>query len=92
MNKDVYLEVNASQKPAIELLQAMGYTYISPEDCEKQRGSKYHVLLKDILRGQLADVGVQVNVIKTLVPLHAEYIMAPRLEGLADGPCTGKKL
>ena len=53
MNKDVYLEVNASQKPAIELLQSMGYTYISPEDCEKQRGSKYHVLLKDILRGQL---------------------------------------
>ena len=53
MNKDAYLEVNASQKPAIELLQAMGYIYISPEDCEKQRGSKYHVLLKDILRGQL---------------------------------------
>ena len=53
MNKDTYLEINASQKPAIELLQAMGYTYISPEDCEKQRGSKYHVLLKDILRGQL---------------------------------------
>ena len=53
MNKDVYLEVNASQKPAIELFKSMGYTYISPEDCEKQRGSKYHVLLKDILRGQL---------------------------------------
>ena len=53
MNRDIYLEVNASQKPAIELLQATGYTYISPEDCEKQRGSKYHVLLKDILRGQL---------------------------------------
>lgn len=53
MNKDAYLEVNASQKPAIELLQAMGYIYISPEDCEKQRGSKYPVLLKDILRGQL---------------------------------------
>ena len=31
----------------------MGYTYISPEDCEAQRGSRYHVLLKDILRGQL---------------------------------------
>ena len=46
MNKDVYLEVNASQKPAIELFQAMGYTYISQEDCEKQRGSKYKVLLK----------------------------------------------
>lgn len=53
MNKDLYLESNVSQKPAIEILQSMGYTYISPEDCEKQRGSKYHVLLKDILRGQL---------------------------------------
>ena len=53
MDKNAYLEVNASQKHAIELLQAMGYTYISPENCEKQRGSKYHVLLKDILRGQL---------------------------------------
>lgn len=51
--QNAYLEVNASQKPAIELLQSMGYTYISPEYCEKQRGSKYHVLLKDILRGQL---------------------------------------
>ena len=53
MDKNAYLEVNASQKPAILLLQAMGYSYISPEDCEKQRGSRYHVLLKDILRGQL---------------------------------------
>ena len=53
MDQTVYLEYNASQKPAIDLLQSMGYTYISPEDCEKQRGSKYHVLLKDILRGQL---------------------------------------
>ena len=53
MNKDLYFEVSASQKPAIELLQSMGYTYISPKDCERQRGSRYHVLLKDILRGQL---------------------------------------
>lgn len=53
MDQTAYLEYNASQKPAIELLLSMGYTYISPEDCEKQRGSKYHVLLKDILRGQL---------------------------------------
>lgn len=53
MDKNAYLEVNASQKPAIALLQSMGYTYISPENCEQQRGSRYHVLLKDILRGQL---------------------------------------
>lgn len=53
MDQNAYLEVNVSQKPAIALLMSMGYTYISPEDCEKQRGSRYHVFLKDILRGQL---------------------------------------
>ena len=53
MDEKAYQERNASQKPAIELLQAMGYIYISPTDCHKQRGRRYHVLLKDILRGQL---------------------------------------
>ena len=53
MDKDAYLEINASQRPVLALLDAMGYTYISPADCDKQRGSRYHVLLRDILRGQL---------------------------------------
>lgn len=53
MLSECYKEYSDSQKPALDLLQSMGYTYISPEDCEKQRGSRYHVLLKDILRGQL---------------------------------------
>ena len=53
MDKTAYLERNISQQPAIDLLRSMGYTYISPEDCALQRGSNYHVLLKDILRGQL---------------------------------------
>lgn len=53
MNSDLYLEKNISQQPAIDLLTATGYTYISPADCDKQRGSRYHVLLRDILRGQL---------------------------------------
>lgn len=34
MNKNDYLKENASQKPALELLQSMGYIYISPEDCK----------------------------------------------------------
>lgn len=53
MDKDAYLEINASQRPALALFEAMGYTYISPADCDKQRGGRYHVLLRDILRGQL---------------------------------------
>lgn len=51
--QDLYLEDNISKYPAIELLKKLGYIYISPDDCAAQRGSAYHVLLKDILRQQL---------------------------------------
>ena len=30
---DLYSEKTASQQPALDLLQSMGYTYISPQDC-----------------------------------------------------------
>ena len=50
MDQNAYLEKKISQEPALQVLKALGYTYITPEDCEKQRGSRYHVLLKDILR------------------------------------------
>ena len=36
MDKSMYLEKNISQQPAIDLLRSMGYTYITPEDCEVQ--------------------------------------------------------
>ena len=50
---DLMLEDNASKYPAIELLCKLGYTYISPEDAQKERGTLYNVLLKDVLRKQL---------------------------------------
>lgn len=54
MNYDAYLEDNISKNPALELLQKLGYTYLSPEECEAQRGGLYNVILKDILRTQLS--------------------------------------
>lgn len=53
MDGNLYLEDNISKKPALELLQKMGYTYLTVEECNLQRGSKYQVLLKGILRNQL---------------------------------------
>lgn len=53
MKKDAYLEDNISKNPAIELLKKLGYTYISPKECEKQRNGLYNVILKDILCSQL---------------------------------------
>ena len=33
MEKDLFSELNISHKPALELLQKMGYTYLSPDEC-----------------------------------------------------------
>jgi len=46
-------ESNISKNPAIEVLKKLGYTYISPEECADERGSRYNTLLKNILRSQL---------------------------------------
>lgn len=54
MKNDAYLEDNISKYPAIELLRKLGYTYISPEECESQRDGLYNVILKDVLRNQLS--------------------------------------
>lgn len=53
---DLYLEDNVSKYPAIELLCKLGYTYISPEECMRERGTLIGVLLKDILRKQLSRI------------------------------------
>ncbi len=53
MDSNLYLEKNVSKYPAIELLKELGYTYLTTEECKAQRGSKYQVLLKGVLRAQL---------------------------------------
>lgn len=44
-----YDEMNISQIPALEVLNKIGYTIISPEKAEQMRGNLYNVVLKDIL-------------------------------------------
>ncbi len=56
MNNNMYLEKNSSQKPAIELLEKLGYKYISPAECRKQRNGLYNVILRDILRSKLVEL------------------------------------
>ena len=87
MNSDLYLEKNISQQPAIDLLTAMGYTYISPADCDKQRGSRYHVLLRDILRGQLRRLNryVYAGAENEFSAANTERAMEDLNEPLTDG-------
>lgn len=95
MDKDAYLEINASQRPALALLDAMGYTYISPADCDKQRGSRYHVLLRDILRGQLRRINryVYAGAENEFSAANIERAMEDLDEPLTDGlVCTSEKI
>ena len=52
-NVKEYDELNISQLPAIEVLSALGYSYLSPTEAERQRGNLYNVLLTEVLQNQL---------------------------------------
>ena len=49
-------EMNISQIPALEVLNKIGYTIISPEKAEQMRGNLYNVVLKDILYERLTAI------------------------------------
>lgn len=54
MERISFKENDISQQPALELLQNIGYTYLSPDDALALRGGKTsNVLLEDVLRQQL---------------------------------------
>ncbi len=57
MNRISFKEDNISKAPALELLQKLGYTYISPDEALAMRGGKMsNVLLEDVLRNQLREL------------------------------------
>ncbi|HCU2821503.1 TPA: type I restriction endonuclease subunit R [Clostridioides difficile] len=49
-------EINISQKPAIEVLKNLGYTYIDIQEAEIMRGNLYNVLLKPIIKSKLEEL------------------------------------
>ena len=52
---EAYLE-KEFQSQAVEVLIKLGYTLLTNEECNKERGGKYNVLLKDILRTRLREI------------------------------------
>ncbi|MCF7689086.1 MAG: type I restriction endonuclease subunit R [Cephaloticoccus sp.] len=54
MNTPNFLEAHVSQIPAIQLLQQLGFAYLSPEEVAvERRGKLGNVLLEDVLAKQL---------------------------------------
>ena len=57
MSRISFKENDISQQPALELLQEMGYQYLSPDDALALRGGKMsNVLLEDVLKKQLKEL------------------------------------
>ena len=49
-------ERNISQQPAIEVLKALGYRYLTPDQAEVMRGNQFNVILKDVLEEKLREL------------------------------------
>ena len=77
MNVPSFKEDHNSQIPALQMLQKLGYTYLSPTEAENMRGGKTsNVLLEDILRKQLQSI----NSDKRISSTKTTYISDANIE------------
>ncbi len=69
MDTPSFKEDHISQIPALQLLQNLGYRYLTPEEALQMRGGKTtNVLLEDILRKQLKEINsIRVSTNKTSI-------------------------
>ncbi len=66
MDTPSFKEDHISQIPALQMLQNLGYTYLSPAEADKLRGGKTsNVLLEDILRKQLKEINSEKRISST---------------------------
>lgn len=66
METPSFKEDHISQIPALQLLQKLGYTYLTSEETEKLRGGKTsNVLLEEILRKQLKEINSEKRISST---------------------------
>lgn len=83
-----FQEAPISQIPALRLLQQLGYTYLSPEECAVERNGRFgRVLLEKVLGGQLR----RLNKIsfKGREAAFSEENIARGIEALRDVPFEG---
>ncbi|MBA4411635.1 MAG: restriction endonuclease subunit R [Odoribacter sp.] len=66
MDTPSFKEDHISQIPSLQLLQKLGYTYLSPAEAENLRGGKTsNILLEDILRKQLKEINSEKRISST---------------------------
>jgi type I restriction enzyme, R subunit len=71
-------EAHVSEDPAVELLQTLGYTYVSPEALETERGSLKETILVERLR----------QAVKRLNPWLSDSNLARAVKAVTNVPAT----
>lgn len=82
-----FKEDHISQIPALQMLQKLGWTYLSPAEAEKLRGGKTsNVLLEDILRNQLKAINSEKRISSTKTTYISDQNIENGIRVLRDLP------
>lgn len=86
MDTPSFKEDHISQIPALQLLQKLGYTYLSPDEALELRGNKTtNVLLEKVLRTQLKEIN-SIRVSSTKTSLFTDANIEAGILALKDLP------
>lgn len=86
METPSFKEDHISQIPALQLLQKLGYTYLTPSETLKLRGDRTtNVLLEDILRKQLKEIN-SIRISSTKTSVFSDANIENGIQALKDLP------
>ncbi|RAR51065.1 type I restriction endonuclease subunit R [Flavobacterium lacus] len=86
MNTPSFKEDQISQIPALQLLQKLGYTYLSPQEAEELRSNKTgQVILEPILRKQLHEIN-SIQVSSSKMAFFSDANIENGIQALKDIP------
>ncbi len=87
METPSFKEDHISQIPALQLLQKLGYTYLSPAEADKLRGGKTsNVILEDVLRKQLKEINSSIKISSTKTTYISEANIENGIRALKELP------
>ena len=87
MDTPSFKENHSSQIPALQMLQKLGYTYLSPAEVDKLRGGRTNtILLEDILRRQLKEINSEKRISSTRFTYISDANIETGIRALKDLP------
>ncbi|CAN5772310.1 HsdR family type I site-specific deoxyribonuclease [soil metagenome] len=82
-----FKEDHISQIPALQMLQKLGWTYLTPTEADRMRGGKTsNVLLEDILRGRLKVINSEKRISSTRTTYISDINIENGIRALRDLP------